>query len=162
MRKIREAKEAFRADLRRHLQRLSQKYEATVTSADHVQTIQDLADLLTKAHSAVLRGSRFRYGTAQKALNLYLKYRWCLGEIDVPPHCPFDSEIIRRVPAYTGASWTRMCTDAEYQALVEAATRMDGSTLAKWELELYNQIRRQKTHRVEKRMRRVSRGWHST
>jgi hypothetical protein len=40
----------------------------------------------------------FRVGTAQKALNLYLKYLWCLGEIKTPPHCPFDRGIIQMLP----------------------------------------------------------------
>lgn len=40
----------------------------------------------------------FRIGSAQKALNLYRKYLWCLGYIPFPPHCPFDATIIDQLP----------------------------------------------------------------
>jgi hypothetical protein len=87
----------------------------------------------------VLENRRFRIGSAQKALNLYLKYLWCLGKICSPPHCPFDRQIIASLPNYTGPSWTKLVREEDYRALVEAAkAKAQDSSLAAWELRIYN------------------------
>jgi hypothetical protein len=51
-----------------------------------------------------------RIGLAQKALNLYLKYLWCLGEIHEPPHCPLDSIVLGQVPGCKDVRWTLIAT----------------------------------------------------
>ena len=104
-----------------------------------IQNILGLSTHLSAEHEGVLDRGRFRIGTAQKALNLYLKYLWCLGEISEPPHCPFDFQIIGTLRAYAGPSWTVLDTEQDYRNLVKAAkTTAQGASLAAWELETYN------------------------
>ena len=43
-----------------------------------MRNIVALSEGLSEDHADILAGKRFRVGTAQKALNLYLKYLWCL------------------------------------------------------------------------------------
>ena len=82
---------------------------------------------------------RIRIGSAQKALNLFLKYLWCIGEAPEPPHCPFDFQIISKLPPAVRCNWTELDSIETYRALVAAAkTAAAGQSLAEWELAEYN------------------------
>ena len=132
-------KKAFRSDLRRKLEEMASHYRTPVAEEVHLENIGSLADYLTKNHSVGLKGGRFRIGTAQKALNLYLKYRWCIGAISEPPHCPFDFQIIKALPGCGHVRWTALDDIDTYKLLVAAAKRAAGtSSIARWELEAYN------------------------
>jgi hypothetical protein len=131
-------RKAFQDTLRSLLEQIAQTYGEKVSEKTHIQNILELSRSLTSGHAHVLRGRRFRIGPAQKALNLYLKYLWCLGEIAPPPHCPFDSQIIAKLPTYTGPSWTELDSEEEYRSLVKAAkAKAQGTSLAVWELTSY-------------------------
>jgi hypothetical protein len=93
-----EAKKNFHNALRRKLDELAQSYTSNVKEEDHLKNIEDLVKDLTSRFLDCLEKKRFRIGVAQKALNLYLKYLWCVGFIPVPPHCPFDSIVINHLP----------------------------------------------------------------
>jgi hypothetical protein len=64
--------------------------QSLVSDEQHCDAISRVADELSYHHGETLSGSRLRFGTSQKALNLYLKYLWALGELkgEAPPHCP--------------------------------------------------------------------------
>jgi hypothetical protein len=133
---------AFRTQLRCLLVELAQRYTASITEDEHVNNIQALANQLTATHGAVLAGGRLRFGIAQKALNLYLKYLWCLGCIPLPPHCPFDSIVISALSLESPCAWTALETKEEYVKLVVAAKRKAGAEpLACWELRLWQQAK---------------------
>lgn len=135
----REARDQFRAALKQRLAELSQKYTTDVNEEDHVRNIELLADNLGKEFAQVLEDGTFRVGSAQKALNLYLKYLWCAGQISMPPHCPFDSTIIRDLPGCSHIKWTTLDSIEDYRRLVESArAQAAGVPLAQWELEAYN------------------------
>jgi hypothetical protein len=121
------------------LDRVWPTYEAPVPEAQHLTNIGQLADNLSAEHPLLLRGGRFRLGPAQKALNLYLKYLWCVGLLNVaPPHCPFDFFVIGQLGL--NIRWTELDSMEGYQQLVAAAqAAAHGVGLARWELELYNQ-----------------------
>ena len=142
------AKDSDRQKLRTCLANLlcdyRQQYAQTVLPETHKENIQHICDELTTKFGSFLCDKRFRIGTAQKALNLYLKYMWCLDRVSIPPHCPFDGIIINMLslPAkYAHIQWTKLKTLGEYQALVDAAEikmRAENySSLAEWELEVY-------------------------
>jgi hypothetical protein len=137
------SRKEFHRELRRELDRLVPQYRPAVTEDDHLRNIVRLADSLSQSQEKALAGGRFRIGSAQKALNLYLKYLWCLGDIPTPLHCPFDYQVISRLPGCGHHKWTRIDSVDEYRVLVEAARRnASGRSLAEWELELYNDTRR--------------------
>lgn len=133
------ARKAFQSTLRSQLEQIAQGYGTEVSEEAHIQNILGLSAGLTAAHANVLQGRRFRIGTAQKALNLYLKYLWCLEKIPTPPHCPFDFQIIAKLPAYSGPSWTALDSENDYRTLVAAAkAKAQGILLAVWEVQTYN------------------------
>ena len=130
---------AFQTGLRSRLEDLATQYKNEVDEETHIQNIVHLSDSLTQDHKDILNGGRFRIGTAQKALNLYLKYLWCLGKIPRPPHCPFDFQIIGKLTDYNGPSWTTLDRVDDYRSLVGAAKRAAKAvSLATWELQTYN------------------------
>lgn len=129
--------EVFRRALRSRLERLTDQYAAGVSEDQHLANIENLANELSD--SDALKDRRFRIGSAQKALNLYLKYMWCSGRIPTPPHCPFDSVVLERLPGCRNVRWTQLDSLREYKQIVEEAKKgAGGKSLAEWELRLYN------------------------
>lgn len=137
------SRRAFGRALRKILSGLSEQYAKPVSEDVHLRNITYLSDALSKAFADILTNGRFRIGIAQKALNLYLKYLWCAGYIGpVPPHCPFDSIIIRKLPGCERITWTSIDSINEYSRLVSKAKRIaDGRSLAEWELEIWEGAR---------------------
>lgn len=132
-------RQRLRAALRARLEGLATKYAEPVTDSDHVATIVEISDDLSSRHPRALCAGRFRIGSAQKALNLYLKYLWCLGEATMPPHCPFDSVVLAEVPGCRQVRWTKLDSADEYERIVCAARNVAGGLpLAEWELQFYN------------------------
>lgn len=125
--------------LQQCLTQISERYKSVVTEEEHEQNIVNLAKDITTAHGAILSDGIFRIGSAQKALNLFLKYLWCIGAIAEPPHCPFDFQIIQKLPAeFQKIRWTQIDDIETYKELVAAAkTCADSLSLAEWELRTY-------------------------
>jgi hypothetical protein len=133
-----EDKANFRNVLRTKLDEISKNYRVIILEQDHILNIRKLSDELTSQFPHCLINGRFRIGIAQKALNLYLKYLWCLGLIARPPHCPFDSIVISHLPGCCGLNWTSIDSMEEYQKLVTTAMQeANGKPIAEWELELW-------------------------
>jgi hypothetical protein len=129
----------FKEALRERLIGLAQQYTGDVDNDSHIKNIEHLANGLSKEFAQVLEGGRFRIGSAQKALNLYLKYLWCTGQIPMPPHCPFDNIIIGKLSGCDNINWTTLDKVADYRRLVIAAQGEAGIIpIAQWELETYN------------------------
>lgn len=131
-------KSLFRNALREKLRNIGDKYISPMSEEDHLSNIKKIADDLTLNFSHCLENERFRIGIAQKALNLYLKYLWCIGLIPTPPHCTFDSIIIGHLPDNKDLNWTTIDSIGDYQKLVDAARKKaDGKPIAEWELEIW-------------------------
>jgi hypothetical protein len=81
-----DAKWKLQKALRSRLEKLEAFYCETISEEDHIRNVVALSEGLSTDHADVLAGRRFRIGTAQKALNLYLKYLWCIGKVPAPPH----------------------------------------------------------------------------
>lgn len=134
-------KDGLRKALAENLCSLGPTYRRAVTEEKHCQNIVNLADTLTEEHkdSGVLRDGRFRIGIAQKALNLYLKYLWCLGDIQTPPHCPIDRRIIDRLNLKwkdrRKYDWTKLDDIEKYRTLIhKCREEARDKSLAEWEL----------------------------
>lgn len=141
-------REALRRALQDALQSLTARYEKPVSETDHVGNIEFLSTAISGSHGGALRDSRLRIGTAQKALNLHLKYMWCLGRVQMPPHCPIDSIVLAKIPGCSGVRWTKLDRLSEYEGLIQKAKVAAGNTpLAEWELNLYNSAQRNSSER---------------
>jgi hypothetical protein len=134
------SRDAFREALRKALERLTKQYKKKVSSDQHCRNIEKLSDDLSASHKRALKGGRFRIGSAQKALNLYLKFMWCLGRIEQPPHCPFDARVLSKIPHCRDVKWTRLDCINEYRRVVAEAghkAKTENLSLAEWEMKEY-------------------------
>jgi len=137
----------FTEFLKEELRRLSRYYVISVDDEAHLQNIRELRHA-TKQFEHVLFQGELVFGRAQKALNVYLKYLWCDGQIPIPPHCPFDNEILTKLsselPRNCERRWTYGDEYAyrEWVAAARTAALRAGQSLAEWELEAYESIQR--------------------
>jgi hypothetical protein len=137
-----ENKNALRARWAQLLRNLSRQYNSPVDDGAHVQNIRGISEVLSSEFAAILQGRRFRIGTSQKSLNLYLKFLWCLGRLRVPPpHCPIDRFVLQK--AKIDLAWTQMDSCEVYMQCVDRVRKFAGAsnygTLQVWELTLWNQ-----------------------
>ena len=115
------------------------EYAVGVEEEQHYKYIDDLIVRANSAGSQVLGDLGYKYGVAQKLLNLFLKYLWCLGTIAEPPHCPVDRIIIGET-RYKDRNWTEIVRRSEYQEIIEDIRRLAnqrGTSIAMWELSTY-------------------------
>jgi hypothetical protein len=136
-------RENLRNSLKEKLLSMDEQYKENVTDAEHCTNIVNLANDLTSECKDSLRDNRFRIGIAQKVLNLYLKYKWCLVEIPMPPHCPLDGRIINKRglkgQELDNCNWTEFDDIEIYKFLIEKCkdiSKKNGKeSIAEWELE---------------------------
>jgi hypothetical protein len=131
----------LRQALRDYLDRMAKVYKVPITEEAHLEYIVSLKRQVSASGGALYDERKFRIGSAQKALNLFLKYLWCLGEIPEPPHCPFDRRVIEHLPKEVRCSWVD-CDDIEHYKRWVAAAREEAKkgslSLAQWELCTFN------------------------
>jgi len=99
-----------------------------------------LADIITFAErkngfgKKVLRNNCYKLGSAQKLLNLSLKYYWCCHKISKPPHCPVDYIVLSKLNI-NDTRWTKLKEMDEYKAAIEKIKKAIGNDdLSQWEL----------------------------
>jgi len=129
-------REAFREAWKEELCKQTQRYAqgTALSDSEHCKIIAGIADRLSLRFPEVLSRGRLRFGTSQKALNLWLKYLWHFEKISEPPHCPFDGKILKALKVYD--AWTRCNDQGQYMSWVSSARkRADGLSLSKWECE---------------------------
>ncbi len=73
------------------------KYVKRCTEGQHYKNIETLIKYANEVGKSVLKKTGYKYGVAQKLLNLTLKYYWCLDWVEEPPHCPVDRIIIDEI-----------------------------------------------------------------
>ncbi len=149
-----------RKELREKLKKLvqdivQQQYLSKVSDEKHLKNIEKIRTE-SKLLKEVSLSFDFSFGVAQKLLNLYLKYLWCLdllNETD-PPHFPVDSIIIKELskegktiqmkPLALDKPWSQFENEDIYlevinyaKALKEKHPTLKNKSLAAIELELY-------------------------
>jgi len=113
-------------------------YLAPCTEETHIVNIGRLVEFGNQAGSSLLSDTGYRFGIAQKLLNLLLKYLWCLGLIPEPPHCPVDRIILNRTSLRGTLNWTSIKSVNEYRQAIKAVRVVaKDKSLAVWELETY-------------------------
>lgn len=139
-----EKRAEFRKSVRNKLITLSDEYKSgEVSPSAHIKNISKLSNEISEEHKDKLDSGMFRIGAAQKALNMYLKYLWCLDEIKEPPHCPIDAIILKEAKIY-GVAWTKIDSKEEYKELIEKVRNVaknEGLSLAEWELKVWERQR---------------------
>ena len=88
-------KREFTDELKIHLNDLIiNQYSKVVSEEKHIENIESIIKKSKRFSdfqdvNRVLK-KELNFGIAQKLLNLYLKYHWCLGKVELPPHFPVD------------------------------------------------------------------------
>jgi hypothetical protein len=116
------------------------QYRVTVDEQKHCENISDLIKYANTIDYGLLGKNGYKYGVAQKLLNLALKYYWCLGQIKEPPHCPIDKIIIDKTSYRGNVNWTQMLTEREYLQIITAIRSLaerEKRSIAQWELHNY-------------------------
>jgi hypothetical protein len=104
-------------ELIKQLRQRANCYRHPVGEVEHCATIRRICEDISRLCGPSLKDGRFRYGTAQKAFNLYLKFLWKLGGAAIPPHCPIDGIVLQK--AKINAAWTKSDDEAEYLNWIE-------------------------------------------
>jgi hypothetical protein len=150
----------FREALKSELRDLAKRYSSRdVEDEPHIQNIRDLAGHLRQSYEEVLNEGDLRFGVAQKAVNIYLKYLWC-ADLDIrPPHCPFDYGIITALTLNAGFEhkWT-FAREDDYREWVRLAKVAAGAkgfkglrALSEWELWKWAEIQAREHGRSSKK-----------
>ena len=118
------------------------RYDKGQTEPEHVANIVELRDVALAYPDKGLLIAPYNIGVAQKLLNLQLKYLWCAGLVEMPPHCPIDRIILSHTRLRNRVNWTNMTTVSEYKQAIEAIKeKTGGKPIAEWELTTYNRRR---------------------
>jgi|SRR5690554_403525 len=129
----------FRAALSKYVEEIVfPQYKKAVNEESHINNIKKIISFSKGYESRVLSNNQLKFGVAQKILNLYLKYQWCLGNIQPPPHFPIDRIIQQKLKFKPIINWTSMKSEEEYKSIIECARKdaeEKGVSLAEWELE---------------------------
>jgi len=131
----------FKNNLKHKLKEYGRGYKTKISDTEHIENIKRFSDGISAEFGKILNGNRFRIGTSQKLLNLYLKYLWILGWISEPPHCPFDSIIIAELGLGAEIKFTKFDSEEDYNSLVTAAAKKAKDaklSIAQWELKVFN------------------------
>ena len=150
---------AFRQTLRYEVEKLvKEKYNNQVFPDQHITNINALVKF---SESTKIKGEPIpiNFGVAQKLLNLYLKYLWCLDKIPEPPHFPVDrmiQEKLNKVVRHKDNKhlnilpikvepWTQFEDNEQYDKIIELAKQIRNNinkfkdmSLAQLELELFS------------------------
>lgn len=111
------------------------QYKAEVSEEEHIVNIERFI-IHANRKAELLKDNVFRFGVAQKLVNLFLKYHWCLGNIACPPHFPID-RIIQEKLKIPITAWTEMDDVSQYLSIISVAREIssaEGQSLAQWEL----------------------------
>jgi hypothetical protein len=113
--------------------------DKTPNDQQHLGNILKLMDFASSFGFATLR-----FGHAQKVLNLFLKYQWCLGYVQIPPHFPVDRLIQKQLGIQKLSNWTDWTDHKDYIKVIEdariIARKEKFESIAELELSFYNNV----------------------
>jgi hypothetical protein len=129
-------RELFRSAWAGHIREESSAYTRPISDSQHCETVQRISERLRLQFGPLLNGGRLRFGTSQKALNLYLKFLWRLGTIPTPPHCPVD-RIVLNAGGIDGV-WTKCDSQNQYMEWINTLRiKARPQSLSEWEYGLW-------------------------
>jgi len=142
-----EGRDEFLAEWTRMIREESKRYRSDqpISDNEHCGIIGKISDDLSDAFGSLLNNGRLRFGTSQKAFNLYLKYLWAFGEIKAPPHCPVDRIVLQALGI--DEAWTQCDDQDQYMSWIDAIrsdirNKSGNMSVAEWENEAWLQARR--------------------
>ena len=132
----------FREDVIKFLtEKIMPQYVEGCTEEQHYENIEALIAHANEVNPGILGAAGYKYGVAQKLLNLALKYYWCLGLVSEPPHCPIDRIIISKTSHIGKINWTQITKRSQYEEVikeVKGLAKGKGLSVPQWELKYYS------------------------
>ncbi|WP_299016885.1 hypothetical protein [uncultured Polaribacter sp.] len=144
----------FRKALRKEVEKIvAKKYHQKVEQEQHIESIYELVKY---SQNLRIEGNciPINFGVGQKLINLYLKYLWCLKEVQEPPHFPIDRIIQEKIikilkannlDAFQLLPWTQFEDETHYELVIEKAKLITknvedykGLSLAELELKIFD------------------------
>lgn len=112
-----------------------------MTQEEYLATITELKILANQGFGDCFRPEGYRISHAQKVLGVYMKHLWCMGQIQTPPQCPIDRNILGTIAQYpqyghlNDPSWTQINNLDRHQEIIAAIQVIAaGNPIADWEL----------------------------
>lgn len=134
-------KSKFRASIISYVEdEIFQSYKDGCSENQHYKNIESLIAKANSLNLGILGPEGYKFGVAQKLLNLSLKYMWCLGHIAEPPHCPVDRIIINKTNLKGKVNWTDIKDRNAYEAVIDEIKKLSSAksiTPSRWELLIY-------------------------
>lgn len=131
--------------------KLSKKYfkkaQSVETFIKDVLTLKVLINNKYKSNLHNKNSEGIRIAHCQKSLSVYLKYRWCQGDMKIePPLCPIDRIILAHCGRFDLA-WTSLddkeCFRDIIKTLANTAKKHPCvNSVAQWELCVFNSIKK--------------------
>jgi hypothetical protein len=133
-----EDKDELKKSIKDELEEISNNYTNNISEGQHIKNIENLSQTISKNHSNKLKDGRLRIGTAQKLLNVYIKFLWCLNEAKEPKHCPIDGIVLKEIK--DNRKWTDLKSIKEYKEIISKIRKhiKNNETIASWEWEFWN------------------------
>lgn len=122
-------------------ERIMPQYTNGCTEERHYENIEALIAHANEINPGILGSAGYKYGVAQKLLNLALKYYWCLGFVSEPPHCPIDRIIISKTKSRGKINWTQITRRSQYEEVIKEVKDLadrKGLSIPQWELTYYS------------------------
>ncbi len=129
-------KNDFKRELKELVDKIAKQYKIKVSENAHLKNIKKI----TEFKHECLAPNQLNFGVSQKVLNLYLKYLWCMDEIETPPHFPVDRIIQQELGIKKIQPWTQMKIEEDYLQVIQKAkekAKENDCSLAELELMLY-------------------------
>ena len=114
-------KNAFREDLKAWLKHLGSRYLTwEYDGKKYCDEIASLKTYLNARHGAILNGGKVKIGVCQKAITLYLKYLWLLGDDSKKPiYATLDRGIMNLAGVTNPPNWTELDNIQAYERVVK-------------------------------------------
>ncbi|MDM1549455.1 hypothetical protein HX096_16495 [Empedobacter falsenii] len=133
---------AFRKALKQFVDtELVPQYQMIVSDNQHENNIITLCNYSKENYEHLFVKGSLNIGVSQKLLNLYLKYQWCAGWIETPPHFPVDRIIQQKLNVKPLKPWTKFEDINDYRNVIDFAkkefSKMNYNSLAEMELNIF-------------------------
>jgi hypothetical protein len=130
----------LKGQIENYAESLTEMRTPEIVDENHNALIEGLSNDLSRKFPDLLKDSRFRIGSSQKVVNLYLKLLWCANLAPEPPHCPIDGVVIRKLLCQDDL-WTELDSVCDYKSLIQLCrTLAKHESIANWELREYANV----------------------
>lgn len=120
---------------------IAERYANSRLFGDYISDVHELQNYMNHSFPNAFHEGSFTFARAQKSLSVVLKFKWCHGDITMPPSCPIDKGILDRLgQPYNTWNWTEISENQFLSAYIELhrVATISGNSAAQQELLWYH------------------------